>query len=295
MNDQRFSHRKTVYQKYMAGLNRTIKPRHRILNWVYSKPKLVHVALFVVLDRAMRATRFRLLRRLHPFVKPANNYVTNLPVNVDVQNEALPMPPAVLIELIKRAGYIHVLDKCLCRVGGFCKKHSHDIGCLMLGKTGFEAVPQFSRRISTDDAIAHVERALDNGLVPVIARSRIDNYVFLLKDTHTLIGVCFCCDCCCAFRFYNHVPEKQLNTVFPLLEGLQIEVNDQCVGCGACVKTCYMHAVSVEAGRARHSEICRGCGRCAGTCPHGAVEIRMTDPSYIDKTINHYLSIAKID
>jgi Fe-S-cluster-containing hydrogenase component 2 len=56
-----------------------------------------------------------------------------------------------------------------------------------------------------------------------------------------------------------------------------------------------MNAISIGDGRAQHSASCRGCGRCARTCPNGAVDIRMTDPDYLDKTVKKFLSLAKLD
>jgi ferredoxin len=52
--------------------------------------------------------------------------------------------------------------------------------------------------------------------------------------------------------YYRHLPPDQLDTVFPCLEGLTIEVTDDC----------------------------RGCGRCARFCPNQAVRITLTKPDY---------------
>jgi UDP-glucose 4-epimerase len=94
---------------------------------------------------------------------------------------------------------------------------------------------------------------------------------------------------------YRYVPQKHLEEIFPLLDGLEIEVSDGCIGCGACVDKCYMHSIRVEGGRAVHDKTCRGCGRCATACPNGAVSIRLTDAQSLAKSVEHFLSLAKID
>ena len=45
-----------------------------------------------------------------------------------------------------------------------------------------------------------------------------------------------------------------------------------CIGCGACVGTCPVNAISFNGEKAEiNQEICIHCGACAGTCPVGAI------------------------
>jgi len=273
---------------------RITKPKHRLLAWVFTRSKVLNRVLDG-LELFMRGAGIPLLGRLHPLTRPANNYFINLPVNVDIPAETTPLPPEVVKELIRKSKYHHVLNKCLCRHGRNCQKHTHEIGCIFLGETGFDVTPGFSCRITEKEALEHVDRALADGLMPMTGRYRVDNYAFLVPDHKTLIGICFCCDCCCFMSFYRHAPLEQIKPIYPRLKGLEITVTDQCKGCGACVETCYLHAIHVENGRAVHSELCRGCGRCATTCNNGAVELKMTDPEYFQKTVNEFTSLAKLD
>ena len=273
--------------------SRRIKIKHRILNWAFRRPKVAKCGLELM--KTLRITRIPLLGRLHPFAKPKSTLVTQLPINVELQSEKIPLPPAVLKEIAKRTPYIHRLEICPCRVGYNCQKHPHDIACLFFGETGFDVSPLLSTRISAEQAIAHIDRAVENGLVPGIARARLDYYYFMLKDEHKLLACCFCCDCCCALSKYRVVPQETLDQVFPRLEGLEIKVTNKCVGCGTCAKQCYMKAIRVNYGKARHTDTCRGCGRCATVCPQGAVEIKITDPAYLGKTVEKFLSRGKID
>jgi Fe-S-cluster-containing hydrogenase component 2 len=57
------------------------------------------------------------------------------------------------------------------------------------------------------------------------------------------------------------------------LEGLKIQVQESCDGCGVCVQRCFIGAMSLRNGKAIVGESCRGCGRCALVCPIEAVRV----------------------
>jgi NAD-dependent dihydropyrimidine dehydrogenase PreA subunit len=88
--------------------------------------------------------------------------------------------------------------------------------------------------------------------------------------------ICHCCGCCCVVldainqsgRYFTH-PSNFLPVVDP----------DICTGCGVCVDSCHIHAVTLDdaAGGVQVSsmdrEKCIGCGVCASACPEGAVSM----------------------
>ena len=278
----------------MADLPRKMKPKHKLLAWAFTRDKVVYKILDL-LEIFMKASRIPLVGRLHPFLRPSTNHFTNLPVHVDLPAESTALPPDVARELIRRSKYHHVLDKCLCRHGRDCQKHDHDIGCIFLGQTGLDVTPGFSHKVTMEEALAHLERGLANGLTPSTGRYRVDNYAFLVPDHKTLLGVCFCCSCCCFLSYYRHMPEDKVKTIYPRLPGLEITVTEKCKGCGACVEQCYMKAIHVEDGKAVHDDLCRGCSRCVKACKNGAVEAKITDPQYYEKTLDGLASRAKLD
>jgi UDP-glucose 4-epimerase len=93
-------------------------------------------------------------------------------------------------------------------------------------------------------------------------------------------------------RFYKHIPAEQLDQVLSPIEGLSVEVTDDCVGCGTCVEYCGFDAIAIEDGVSVHNARCRGCGRCATNCPQGAVKISISNPDVVadvERRIESYL------
>ena len=57
--------------------------------------------------------------------------------------------------------------------------------------------------------------------------------------------------------------------------------NEQCIGCGQCVKDCVGYCITVKDGTAMLKDVskeCIHCGHCVAVCPVGAVSI--SDPDY---------------
>ena len=57
-------------------------------------------------------------------------------------------------------------------------------------------------------------------------------------------------------------------------EIMKVKVNsDICIGCGACINTCPMNAISLSNNVAKIDEtICRNCRKCVKVCPVKAIE-----------------------
>ena len=77
------------------------------------------------------------------------------------------------------------------------------------------------------------------------------------------------------------------------VEGLSIEVTEDCVGCGKCEEICFLDAIQVRAGRAVIDDYCRICGRCAGACPKNAIKLKLDNPNAVEDVVDRVL--AKVD
>jgi len=246
-------------------------------------------------DAGFKLGKVPWVRDVFPWTDPRKNSITYLPVNEHVEYKEGEVLPQTVHNLIDKASVHVVMDRCACRYGEGCKNHPIDIGCLFLGESALDMPEDVRRRVTPEEAHAHVERAISAGLVPMSGKVRFDNDAFMIPDRQKLMAVCFCCHCCCMMRYYKYMPAEQLDQVMPRVEGFELTVSDACTGCGTCVEYCGWDAIRMENGRAVHNEKCRGCARCAVHCPEQAVHIRINNPHAVQDVEKRLLSYVQID
>jgi ferredoxin len=245
-------------------------------------------------------SRIPLVARVHPWtsrsgIRDNNKNGTTgtrwLPVNKNlVTPENTPMPAYLLYRLIDEAPYLTIYHECLCRKAKRCRYYPVDIGCLLLGDSLLnrtQSPPGLFHEASAEEAWTLAHRAIRAGLVPSVGKTRVDDFVHGIGPRDRLLAICFCCDCCCVTRYERFVPRKSLEPIFPWLEGITIEVTDDCIGCGICANHCYMKAIKIMGNRAVRNESCRACGRCVDSCPYEAIRISETDPGFLEKSYRH--------
>ncbi len=259
------------------------------------KPSSMRRALNA-LGAATKLSRLPLFSRFHPWLRPDKTDMRWLPINEDIQLPGdAPMPLNLLDRIIEEASHRVIHTNCGCRVAYECKEYPIDVGCLMMGDSAIEGSSTSCREVSVEEAREHSRRAVDAGLVPVVGKARVDNFIFGIKDRSRLLTVCFCCECCCITRFTRNTNMKTLEPLFPRLDGLTIEVGDDCIGCGKCAKHCYIDAIEVVDKRAIIGEYCRACGRCATVCPEDAIVVRIDDPNFLENAYDRIRSYVKFD
>ena len=91
------------------------------------------------------------------------------------------------------------------------------------------------------------------------------------------------------------VPRKILEPMLSRLDGISIEVTEDCTGCGTCADQCFIQAIQVREGRAVIGEYCRACGRCATVCPDQAVHISIDDPGFLEKSYQRIRAHVEFD
>ena len=266
-----------TFKDYLRGRRR--EPDNftqALLSWVFSSGRRIRPTMAVL--QLFKLAKIPWVRNHQPWMAPEKNSFTYLPINETLETEQFALPPQLVHDCIDRARVHVVMDKCGCKLAHNCRHFTADIGCLFMGETALKLPHGVSRQVTREQAHAHVERAVEVGLVPMAGKVRIDNFIFLTPDEQKLLSVCFCCHCCCMMTAFKHIPGHHLDSVMPRLEGLEIIVTEKCVGCGRCVETCGFDAIAVVHQRAVHSGQCRGCGRCERTCPHDAVRMILPDP-----------------
>lgn len=248
------------------------------------------------IENLSRVSWLPTLSRWHPWLRTDKTNMRWLPINEDIQvGESSPLPVQFLNTIIEEASHRVILDYCACRRAYSCESYSADIGCLMMGDSALEISPRVRREVGVEEAKAHAHRAVGAGLVPAVGKARVDNPIFGVKDRGRLLTVCFCCECCCLTRFTRHMPVKILEQLFPRLDGITIEVTDECTGCGICVEHCFIDAMRIEGKRAVIGKQCRACGRCASVCPLGAVRIAIGQADFLDRASDEIRSYVKYD
>jgi ferredoxin len=242
------------------------------------------------------ASRFPVLRSYSWYNRKRNNF-RFIPMNEDLKvPESAPLPISILDRFIEEASHrVIITGGCPCRTVCGCENYSSDTGCLFLGDSAVEMPQSLSREVSVEEAKAHAKMAIDSGLVPIIGKVAMDNTVFMVKDRKRLVSVCFCCECCCISRHTRNMKLDDMDAIFKRLDGISLEVTDDCSGCRKCVDACYVGAMSVPYGRAQIGDFCRACGRCVTVCPKDAIKIRIEDPEYIEKAYEQIVAHVKHD
>jgi UDP-glucose 4-epimerase len=273
------------------------KVKHAVISrFVKIRPLMLPGMKFVELNYYVG--RIPVLKRLHPWVRSERNSSSYLPIKISVdqtlgQPENEVMPPQILHDLIDLANTHVIMECCLCRNTQQCENHAIDIGCLFMGPSANDIPEKIGRRVTKEQAHAHVEKAMENGLVPMAGKVRVDNFLFLTPERHQLLSVCFCCHCCCMMGYYRHAGAQMDQMMVPI-EGAVVEVTDACKGCGTCIETCIFKAITIENGRAVHSDACRVCGRCVRYCPNNAVTLRLTQKDYLEKVKKRILEYVDL-
>ncbi|MBA4369725.1 MAG: epimerase [Desulfobacterium sp.] len=270
------------------------KLKHKLITFLFTRRPIVKEFL-KLLHAAYRVVSLPGLRKIAPWLDPKKNSMTYLPVNESIVAQEQILLPDVVHGFIDQSVYHVVFNKCGCRFGNKCEHHTEDVGCLFMGESALDMPKGISRQVTKEEAHAHVEKAISAGLIPMTGKVRVDNDLFLIPDKKKLLSVCFCCHCCCMMTFFKHAPSDQLDHVMTPVEGMTIEVTDDCVGCGSCIETCGFDAIYIENGKAVHKDICRKCGRCERTCPNHTIKITLHNLNSVEditERIQQYVYIT---
>ena len=215
---------------------------------------------------------------LTPFFGALDAEAIIIPVQEAVSGgENVALPYRLLVSIVEQASHRFLMNECLCRRGEGCETYPHDLGCLFLGDAVTQINPLHGRLVQKDEVLAHMRRATDLGLVPLVVHSRFDAWSLGIPYRQ-MLGICFCCDCCCAVRQGLRLGPPAFWEAVTRLPGLTLEVSGACVSCGKCVDVCYVQAVALHNGRANIDMTrCKGCGRCIAVCPTGAIGLHMDE------------------
>lgn len=202
----------------------------------------------------------------------------------DIQSTAV--PSMVLEHFIREADFRWIMDFCICRDSTGCRDYPVDLGCLFLGEAARGINPKFGRPAEAAEALEHVARCREAGLVHLVGRNKLDTVWLNIGPSSRLLTICNCCPCCCLWKVLP-VIDTQISKKVNRMPGVRLSVTDTCVGCGVCTRgTCFVDAIRLKGKRAVIDEDqCRGCGRCADICPNHAIRLEIERPDYIEAAI----------
>lgn len=182
------------------------------------------------------------------------------------------VPSQVAEHFIRQASFHWIMHTCICREAEGCRDYPIDLGCLFLGEAARGINPRLGRPVTPDEALEHVRRCREAGLVHLVGRNKLDTVWLGVGPGERLFTICNCCPCCCLWRVLPDL-SPEIGRKVHRMPGLQVRVTDRCVGCGTCTGVCFVGAIHLRDGRAHIGEACRGCGRCAEACPQEAIEL----------------------
>ncbi|MHA2392657.1 MAG: DUF362 domain-containing protein [Promethearchaeota archaeon] len=221
-----------------------------------------------------------------------------IPINQSLgtyENQVIPY--AVFKHFIDKANHFVILNKCGCRVSKNCQKHDHSIGCLNMGEdTKKLPIDKERKHVATkEEALELVNKAIDNGLIPLLGRAMDEAVGAGIEDTGKFMSACFCCPCCCVdIPILKHATSEL--RFIKKIEGLNVVVDeDACVGCEDCIDACVWNGNEMIDGIANITERCLGCGRCVEACPNDAISITFNDSSNIDALIEELNTHVTVD
>jgi ferredoxin len=205
------------------------------------------------------------------------------------------LPSDVLKEMIKKSSHHFIMDFCICRVSNNCKEYTHELGCLFLGKGTKKISSKLGRIVSKGEAIEHVDKCQEAGLVHIIGRNKVDSVWLNTGPKEELLTICHCCPCCCLWKMVTELPEDIGNSLTPMI-GVEMEYNhESCTGCGKCLNSCFVNAISMDDGRIEIDlKKCRSCGRCAEICKSKAIRI-LISPEAVNRAIERVEKLVDVE
>jgi UDP-glucose 4-epimerase len=146
-----------------------------------------------------------------------------------------------------------------------------------------------------EEALEHVKKAIDDGLIPLIGRAMDEAVGAGIEDTGKFMSACFCCPCCCVDIPIMKHATSELRFIRKIEELNVVVDEDACVGCEDCIDACVWNGNEMIEGIAHITDRCLGCGRCVEACPSDAISITFNDSSNIDALIKELNAHVKVD
>jgi len=196
------------------------------------------------------------------------------------------LPSAVVEHFIEESSHHWIMNYCICRESSGCEDYPRDFGCLFLGEAVQKINPELGRRVEKAEALDHLQRSQEAGLVNLIGRNKLDTVWLGANPGHKLLTICHCCPCCCLWKVLPTIAPS-IGDKVTKMPGVVLTVTEACKGCKLCIRNvCFVDAIQMDGKTAIIDQAqCRGCGRCVEICPLDAIELTITDEAFMDRAI----------
>ncbi|MBD3213278.1 MAG: 4Fe-4S ferredoxin [Candidatus Lokiarchaeota archaeon] len=250
-----------------------------------------------------KLTNIPFLNKLFDFLLFKGDNIIYLPKDTVIpieQNIGKPdnfvLPSQVLEYFIKKANYHWIMNFCICRASMECEDYPINLGCLFLGRGVLDINPKLGKRVSKEEALEHIRKCGEEGLVHMIGKNLLDKQWLGVKDGEKLLSICNCCPCCCLWKI-SPILDKAIGSKIKKMPGIQVKIDHQkCTLCGNCLNdVCFVNAIHKRGNHIEISEECRGCGRCVEICSQNAINLSLSDESYISKSIAELDNIINVE
>jgi len=196
------------------------------------------------------------------------------------------LPSQVLEHFIEEANHHWIMNFCICRDASHCQDYPIELGCLFLGEAVLDINPALGRLVSKGEALAHVQRCREAGLVHLVGRNKLDTVWLGANPGNKLLTICNCCPCCCLWKMIPYI-DPSIGCRVTKMPSVMVTVTEDCVGCCLCAEgVCFVDAIHMQDDLAVIGEACRGCGRCVEMCPAEAIELSLDEDSFIRESID---------
>ncbi len=203
------------------------------------------------------------------------------------QPEDTVLPSAVVEHFIETANHHWIMNFCICRSADHCTDFPQDLGCIFLGEATKKIDPRLGRSVSKDEALDHLQRCRQAGLVHMVGRNKLDTIWLGATPGRKLLTICNCCPCCCLWKALPRL-DPMISRKVTRMPGVSVTVNEACRGCKLCTRgICFVDAIHMNGETAVIDQArCRGCGRCVELCPLDAIDLTLVEPAFMQATID---------
>ncbi len=249
-----------------------------------------------------KTTKVPIIEKLIDHLFFSKDDIVYLPKNQVIEiHQALPLPdemvlPSQVVEhFVEESNYRWIMNKCVCRDAAGCHDYPIDLGCLFLGEATRDINPKLGRFVTKAEAIEHLRRCREAGLVHMVGRNKLDTFWMGVSPGDRLLTVCNCCPCCCLFGVLPHLGPN-ISRKVTKMPGVHVAVTEACVNCGHCTTpgVCFVDAIKVINGRPSINGECRGCGNCVIECPHNAIKLTIDDLQFVQNTIKRLSRVVDV-